>query len=135
MVILGEKGDLKIETHPLVPKRPLLDFVGQFSELCSAEYAASVQNDAYLRITLTDEEDVPEALSRLRVHYPHICRLRYDNTRTRKNEEIAVPTAVKEADPMLLFAELYRLQNNQAITDRQTEVLSEAIAEIWGGAV
>lgn len=135
MVTLGKKGDLKIETHPLIPKRPLLDLVGQFSELCSAEYAASVQSDAYLRITLTDEEDVPEALSRLRVHYPHICRLRYDNTRTRKNEEIAVPTAVKEADPMLLFSELYRLQNNQVLIDRQTEVLSEAIAEIWGGAV
>ncbi len=135
MVILGEKGDLKIETHTLIPKRPLLDLRGTFSELCNPEFAAFVQSDAYLRITLTDEEDVPEALSRLRAHYSHICRLRYDNARTQKNEAIAVPTAVKEADPMLLFAELYRLQNNQALTDRQTEVLSEAIAEIWGGAV
>ena len=135
VVTLGEKGDLEIETHPLPPLRPLLDLRGAFSELCNNTFASSVQSDAYLRITLTDEDDVPEALSRLRAHYPHICRLRYDNKRTRENAEISAPSATKESDPMLLFAELYRMQNNQELTPKQTEVLSEAIAEIWGGAV
>ena len=135
IVTLGEKGNVKIEEHPLLPMRPLLDLRGSFSEICNADFAATVQSDAYLRITLTDEQDVPEALSRLRVHYPHICRLRYDNTRTQANAEISVPTAAREASPMLLFSELYQLQNNSTLTPKQTEVLAEAIAEIWGGAV
>ena len=94
-----------------------------------------MQSDAYLRITLTDEEDVTEALSRLRAHYPHICRLRYDNQRTQANAEISAPATGKEADPMLLFSELYNLQNNKDLSQKQAEVLAAAIAEIWGGAV
>ena len=135
VVILGEKGNVKIEEHFLVPMRPLLDLRGAFSEICNADFAATVQSDAYLRITLTDEEDVPEALSRLRAHYPHICRLRYDNQRTQANAEISAPTASKEADPMLLFSELYSLQNNKDLSPKQAEVLAAAIVEIWGGAV
>ena len=135
IVTLGEKGDVKIEEHFLVPMRPLLDLRGAFSEICNADFATTVQSDAYLRITLTDEEDVSEALSRLRAHYPHICRLRYDNRRTQANAEIFAPTATKEADPMLLFSELYSLQNNKELSEKQAEVLAAVIAEIWGGAV
>ena len=40
--------------------------------------------DDYLHITLTDEQDVPDALARLRVIYPNLMRLDYDNLRTRK---------------------------------------------------
>ncbi len=135
IVELGQKGELSIRTRPLSPLRPLLDLRGSFSELCDKDFAATVQRDAYLRITLTDEEDVPEALSRLRAHYPHICRLRYDNMRTQENAQISLPTAAKEADPLLLFAELYRLQNNVGLSASQVEALAEAIAEAFGGAV
>ena len=39
--------------------------------------------DDYLHVVLTDEEDVPDALARLRTIYPNIMKLDYDNRRTR----------------------------------------------------
>ena len=36
----------------------------------------------YLQITLTDEEDVPGALQKLRTVYSNLMRLEYDNART-----------------------------------------------------
>ena len=45
--------------------------------------------DDYLHITLTDEQDIPEALARLRVIYPNLMQLDYDNQRTRQQQEIS----------------------------------------------
>ena len=39
-------------------------------------------------MTLTDEEDIPDGLQKLRTIYPNIMRLEYDNRRTRKDAEI-----------------------------------------------
>ena len=36
----------------------------------------------YLHITLTDEQDVPDAMGRLRSIYPYLMLLDYDNART-----------------------------------------------------
>ena len=49
-------------------------------------YTAENKMD-YLQITLTDEEDVPGALQKLRTVYPNLMRLEYDNKRTRENRE------------------------------------------------
>ena len=47
--------------------------------------------DDYLHITLTDEQDIPEALARLRVIYPNLMRLDYDNRRTQTRQELDAP--------------------------------------------
>ncbi len=135
VVVLGKKGERSVETRALSPLRPLRDLRGSFSSICNKEFAATVESDAYLRITLTDEEDVPEAISRLRAHYPHLCRLRYDNQRTKENAEILSPFASNESDPMSLFSELYRLQNNAELSSEQASVLADMIRETFGGDV
>ena len=47
--------------------------------------------DDYLHITLTDEQDVPDALARLRVSTQPDCGVDYDNLRTREDQEITAP--------------------------------------------
>lgn len=42
----------------------------------------------YFHITLTDEEDVVDAIGRLRTVYTNIMKLDYDNRRTRASGEI-----------------------------------------------
>ena len=41
----------------------------------------------YLMVTLTDEEDVPDGMAKLRTIYPNLMRLEYDNKRTRSNAD------------------------------------------------
>lgn len=135
VVILGKKGELAVQARPLQALRPMRELRGSFEELCSAKFESEENKNAYLRITLTDEQDVPEALSRLRVHYPYLCRLRYDNQRTKENAAILLPTAAAETDPLLLFSELYRLQNNAELSKAQMDALKEMIPQAFGGAV
>ena len=87
--------------------------------------------DDYLHITLTDEQDVPDALARLRVIYPNLMRLDYDNLRTREDQEITAPECAESITPLEHFSAFYQLQNNQPLTAEQAAFCQQLIEEIW----
>jgi len=84
----------------------------------------------YLHITLTDEEDVPEAMARLRVIYPNLMKLTYDNTRTRSTQIVSDAEDVQRKSPLELFEELYSSQNNQPMSEEQRRFTQELIERI-----
>lgn len=135
VVNLGEKGKLTLETLPLVPRRELRQIRGTFEQLTDKAYYSAQKTEDYLHVILTDEEDVQEALGRLRVIYPNIMKLSYDNTRTRSNQTISGAEDVQRKSPLALFEELYELQNNQTMSDEQRAFSQELIESIWEGRV
>lgn len=130
---LGEKGDLKLRTLPLIPKRDLRQLRGSFAQLTDPEQYRQGANGDYLHIVLTDEEDIPEAVGKLRLIYPNILRLSYDNTRTREDRTVGDAGDVKTRSPLELFGELYEIQNNQPMSEAQRSFALELIRSIWEG--
>ena len=134
VVNLGAKGDLSLETLPLVPRRDMRQIRGTFEQLTDKAYYTAQAAEDYLHVVLTDEEDVQEAMGRLRVIYPNIMKLTYDNTRTRSNQVIDGAQNVQRKTPLELFGELYELQNNQPMNDEQQAFAQELIESIWEGS-
>lgn len=128
---LEEKGTLRIRTVPLVPKHDLRKITGTYDQITAKRFYEDTNVEDYLHITLTDEEDVPEAMARLRTIYPNLLHLSYDNTRTRSNAVIDGVVDVRKKSPLQLFGELYQLQNNQPMSDLQQNFLQELIESIW----
>ena len=118
------------EAVPLVPRRELRELRGTYIELTSRSFYAGTDTDAYLHITLTDEEDVPDAAGKLRVIYPNLLRLDYDNTRTRSGAAFIAP-ASEERSPLDLFDELYERQNGQGMSGEQRRFAADLIERIW----
>lgn len=87
--------------------------------------------DDYLQIILTDEEDIPDAINRLRSIYPNIMQLSYDNKRTRLHQEIKPTDINKMQTPLDLFNTFYQMQNNQSLNDKQMDILHQLIEETW----
>ena len=133
LVELGEKGELKVSTLPLVPRRDMREIKGTYNELTAKSYYEGTAVEDYLHITLTDEEDVPEAVGRLRVIYPNIMKLSYDNRRTQSSNVINAAEDVQQKSPLSLFEELYEMQNNQTMSDEQRSFAQELIEQIWEG--
>ena len=133
MVKLGDKGSLELELRPLLPRRDLRIIRGTFAEVTEKSFYEGTAADDYLQIILTDEEDVPEALGRLRQIYPNIMKLTYDNTRTRSSRIIDSAENVQRKSPLELFEELYELQNNQPMSDVQRAFALELIESIQEG--
>ena len=129
---LGEKGELHLRTLPLTPLRDMRELRGSFAEIMERNFDRGSHAD-YLRIILTDEDDIPEAFSRLQTLYPNLLELRYDNTRTRRDQVIEAAEDVRRRSPLELFEELYMLQNNHPVGDEQRAVLEELIEELKEG--
>ena len=92
-------------------------------------YTAENKMD-YLQVTLTDEEDVPGALQKLRTVYPNLMRLEYDNKRTRENREVQAVEAQAQKSELELFEEFYELLNNEPMKDEQTEFVENLLREL-----
>ena len=127
---LGTKGEVHITTAPLTPRHELRGLRGSYMELTDRRCYEGTAVDDYLYITLTDEQDVPDALARLRVIYPNIMQLEYDNRRTRENPELTAAEAVEQKSEMELFMEFYELQNNQPMSQIQEEFVRNIIREV-----
>ena len=128
---LGEKGALSLRTVALTPLHDLREIRGSYEEVTAKAFYEGTAVEDYLHITLTDEEDVPEAMARLRVIYPNLMKLSYDNTRTRSSTQVEGPVDVQKKSPLQLFDELYQQQNGQSMTDVQRSFLRELMESIW----
>jgi len=131
VVELGKKGDFRLYAVPLVPKHDLREIKGTYEEVTAKSFYENTPVEDYLHITLTDEEDVPEAMARLRVIYPNLMKLTYDNTRTRSSTVIDGAVDVQKKSPLQLFGELYQQQNGQEMSEIQKDFLLGLIESIW----
>ena len=130
-VELGSKGEVTLTTAPLTPKHDLRELRGSYMELTDRRSYAGTATDDYLHITLTDEQDVPDALARLRVIYPNLMRLDYDNLRTRTQADLDAPAQTEQKTPLEHFAAFYELQNNQPLSTEQAAFCQQLIETLW----
>lgn len=127
-----EKGKVSLETIPLVPLRDMRQIEGRYEEVMSKEYYKDSNKEDYLKIVLTDEEEIPDVLGRLRTVYPNIMKLEYNNTRTRSSKSIEQAEITENKQPMDYLEEFYEVQNNQKMSADQQIIVSDLIEKIWG---
>jgi putative protease len=86
-------------------------------------------------LTLTDEDDVPDAMARLQQIYKNALELRYDNARTRESAAFLGADTVEQKSAFELFSEFFAQQNNAEMTAEQSEFMRVMIEEIEEGSV
>lgn len=132
VVELQEKGQLAVSCIPLQPLRDLVKLKGSYLELTELKFYQNLNRENYFHITLTDENDVLDALQKLRTIYSNLLHLEYDNKRTQASQDITGTLDVQQKSEAELFAEFYQLQNNQPMNEKQkdfTEQLLSALKE------
>ena len=127
---IKEKGDICIEKVPLKPLRDLRKIRGTYMELMAKDFYEGTETDDYLQITLTDEEDVPDGMAKLRTVYPNLMQLVYDNSRTRQSRQVEVTEHVEQKSEIELFEEFYEIQNNQPMNEEQQNFVKKLLEEL-----
>lgn len=133
IVELQEKGNLQIRTADLIPRRDMRELKGNYEELANKKNYEDTAVEDYIHITLTDEEDILDAIAKLRVIYPNLMKLDYDNKRTRESTVITGDDDVGRKTPLELVAAFYKQQNNQDMSEEQTAFVSGLVEKIWEG--
>lgn len=131
VVELGEKGSLEVRTVPLHPLRDMREIRGSYEELTFRPNYEGTNLSDYLHVTLTDEEDVPDAIGKLRLIYPNLMKLDYDNSRTRSAGTLDDLEDAERKSPLVLFEEFYERQNGRPMSDEQAAFARELMEEIW----
>ena len=131
LVNLEEKGKITLDQRPLAPLRELSTLRGTYLELTDRRFYRDRNTQDYLHIVLTDEEDIPQALGRLRVVYPNLLSLEYDNRRTRSSQTVTPDGAAHRRSPLELLSDFYETQNNQPMSQAQLDYAAGLMAGIW----
>ncbi len=128
VVELGEKGDVKTREIPLAPKRDWVIKEGKFADLINEK------SDDYVMVILTDEDDVYNAMVRLREPFPNILCMDYKRPKSDFSEELEALGDENITSPEELFEEFYKIQNGGSeMNERQREIVKEIFEELWGG--
>lgn len=131
VVTLGEKGDVQVRTVALTPLRELREIRGSYDELTARSfYEHTTYRSDYLHLILTDEQDVFDAMSRLRTIYPYLMTLDYDNARTRAAGGMSAPAETERRTPLELFEALYARQNHRPMSEVQRAYIAQLMEQI-----
>lgn len=128
VVEFAEKGNIQLSTVPLVPLRDMRRIRGTYLEVTARTFYQEFNTEDYVQVTLTDEEDIPDGLQKLRIIYPNLMRLEYDNSRTKQSHMIERVEDIEQKSEQELFAEFYELQNNQPMNAEQAAFVAQLIA-------
>lgn len=132
VVELGEKGETTVRTVPLTPKRDLVELRGTYEQLTfRGFYQGTSYPQDYVHITLEDEEDIPDGMSKLRVIYPYLMKLDYDNRRTRAQQQLEAATDIPSKTPLEWMEQFYAIQNGQPMEEYQRNLAAKLMERVW----
>ena len=117
---------------PLIPRRDWKVLKGEYLQVTSAQSLKNLSPDDYYKVILTDEEDIPEGMAKLRFFFPNIMAMEYDNARTRAAVDAGEAGDVRGKSPLELFKELYFRQNGRQMTERTEAILTQIMDGIGG---
>ena len=127
LVVLKEKGDLTVAPLPLAPIHDMREIKGELDRLVSDEVSALADKNDYLRVVLTDEDELVDPLGKLRCVYPNIMSLDFENTRT------GIDIAAMMSDAKTMGALSYYDLFSEFFLEAQGSVMNPAQAAIVRG--
>ena len=132
VIDIKEKGNIELDFIPLTPLRDMVEIKGKYNDIMLKDfYEGNTLKNDYLHITLTDEDDIPDVITKLRVVYKNIMKLDYDNQRTRNSAEINLINDMESKSPLELFDIFYESRNGQHLNDIQKDFMKNIIEDIW----
>jgi len=131
VVDMDGKGEIKITELPLAPLRDMREVRGTYNEIMNRNSYRGTNTEDYIHIVLTDEQDEPDAISKLRNVYPNLMRLEYDNRRTQAASSFETVASTEKKTPSQLFGELFEMQNGQPMSEDQSKYVTNLFNEIW----
>ena len=109
-----------------------MELRGTYEELAfRGFYEGTGYQEDYVHITLTDEEDIPDAVRKLQIIYPYLMKLDYDNKRTRAEIRLDGVEGAERKSPLELLEEFYQQQNGQPMGKEQRAFARTWMERIW----
>lgn len=121
---MKEKGNLAYEKIPLKSEKAFRKVRGYLSEV-----VAMPASDDYVFVTLLDD-DVVDALNKVRAVFSNVMSLDFDNTRTQSQQKLEMVEGIEDIPVIDLYRQFFEKQNNQALSDTQEDIIVKVLERI-----
>ncbi|MGN1014008.1 MAG: exonuclease SbcCD subunit D [Butyricicoccus sp.] len=125
LVTLREKGSVEIELLPLAPLHEMREIRGRLEDVLSDAAVHLGNPDDYVHVTLTDEDELFDAIGAVSRVYPNLMKLDFDNARTNAEEVQEQSAAARQRSVLEQFAEFFEQVNGKPMTHQQAEWMQE----------
>ncbi len=130
VVDLNEKGNVSINKIPFVPLHDMREIRGCYDEITNRQNYINTNTHDYIKIVLKDDDEIIDAIGKLRSIYPNIMTIDYDNLRAKTNSETFVSNVDTNKSPTELFCELFELQNNMPVSSQQLKEIERIFESV-----
>ena len=127
LVEMREKGVLTTETLPLTPIRDMREIKGKLDALTSGEAAGQANREDYVRVILTDEDELVDPMGKIRSVYPNVMSLDFENSRTSidMSSILADADAVESLSAYDLFCDFFMDIQGSVMSNEQVAIIKE----------
>lgn len=129
LIELKKNGELHVTTLPLVPIHDMREIKGNIETLMSDDISSLTDKNDYLRVVLTDEDEIIDPMGKLKTVYPNVMSLDFENSRTAIDISKITGDAekVKKLSPYELFSEFFLDVQGSAMSEQQAEIVRELL--------
>lgn len=124
-ITLNQKGTTALDFKYLNSKRDVIEIEGRLEDLLKYE-----KTDDITKATVTNEEELYDAMGKLRTIFPSIVSLEIVNSRTQHSEYLIRANEIIGKSHIERFNDLFLMQNNRELTDKERDILNELILEV-----
>lgn len=132
---IREKGNVSLTELPLTPLHDMRRIKGPLSELLSSEISGQGDREDYLHVTLTDKDEIVDAIGKLRSVYPNIMNLAFENRYAENTPGIWEYDEFNAVSPFELFETFFIAQNGAPMKKEQMTIVRELLGDETGGLV
>ena len=127
IVTLCEKGNVNIELHELKPLHEMRHIKGRLKDLTASENVTDSED--YIYCTLTDENQIQDAMAILQSYYPNTMRIDYDNSHTRALGKGGLEEEITERSFGEIMKDFYSKMRGGEPGCEELEILEDAAKE------
>lgn len=128
---IKEKGNIEIFERNINYLRDMRIIEGYFEDIIENSKKDKRKED-FIHINLFDEDQVFDALSRLRDIYPNLMSLVYTKVMESQSIQDIEINHEKKKNPFELFKDFYEYRKNKKLDDDKEALVKEIINDVWG---
>lgn len=129
LVEIKEKSNISVTAFSLIPLRDMREIKGPLEQLLSDEVSSQGNKEDYLRVILTDEEEIIDPMGKIRSIYPNVMALDFENSRTCIDVS-GTPLGTDQLErlsPYDLFSEFFLEMSGVVMSEEQAQIVRELL--------
>jgi exonuclease SbcD len=130
-ICLIDTETMNISKIILKPIHDMLKFESSINDILEGKTLLDYPSDNYYQIILNDDEEIIDAISKVRSVYPNIMQLNFKKRMNITNEKFDInENDISNHTPLQLFTDFFQFQNHSDLNDTQLELITNIIKEV-----